>query len=456
MLIDQTATCKCRPRRCPFVGSTREGNPVFLVNNGMHQKASSLYLASTIVSSTTSYTPPNPNRERVFSQADRVPKPEMPDWCLVHSIPTVVVDRLSGFMPPSSLLVLRLVCSTTKLWVDQRKPSLFSSLQLNYPLVASHSSYDILYQLALDCHKLTIKISSRSSPSSLTLPPLPCLKCLQILAAPSTSPVSSIMLSLRLTLQQALLPRLIEVVLQNISISDVLALRWGPFSSFIESTRTSAEMWHGIKSLDISMKLWWESALEETETQSRAQKRVERDARRVGIKVLHDWLASFAGTLEKLVFEWMETTGPNPLLLDIFSTEDRRGKWFSAPEINWKVLRELRLGGCPLLGKDVPIVKDRAIHLAKLVSQQHMVETGIQGVQCLIGGEAWFSISLGIRGDQNLALVPSRGTEMEELFQVTTAQAIVEYEEGDNDDGSGSEAVLSEDSMEVPFYLDIR
>ena len=360
---------------------------------------------------------------------------------------------LSDFLPKASLLTLRLVCSTTKRWVDHRKPSLFSSLQLDYPLTASPSSRNTLYRLTPDCHELTVRISSASGSSSLTLPPLPCLERLNIITAAPTSSISSTLLSLRLTLQRASLPELSEIAIQHISISDVFALRWGPFSSFGDSSWTSARMWHGIKSLQISMKPWWEPIREDSGDQNRARRRNEKDARRVGIKMLHDWLASFAGTLEKLVFEWMETSGPNPLLLDIFSTRDGKGKWFSAPEINWKVLRELRLSGCLLLCKDVTTIKDRAVHLAMLMAQQHMVETGIQGTRSTIGDDAWFSVDLGSYEYRIMTLVPVCGTETEEFFEVTTHPASVESTGGDNE-GVDVESVWSDDSMEVPIFLE--
>lgn len=117
----------------------------------------------------------------------------------------------------------------------------------------------------------------------------------------------------------------------------------------------------------------------------------------MGMKILHDWLNSFAtaGTLRELELAWLGAEGPNPLLLDEFAAGSRRGNWFSAPPVRSRGLREVWLRGVRVEVKDVCLMKMRLEGLALLMVEGRLAGKGVRGVGRMVKGRQWFEVALG-------------------------------------------------------------
>ena len=109
----------------------------------------------------------------------------------------------------------------------------------------------------------------------------------------------------------------------------------------------------------------------ETAEQRQTRLDKEKEVRRTGFKVLHDWLKSFASTdhLETLKFEWKDHDGPNPLLLDLKGTDRSAEEWFSAPKIEWNGLKEVHLRGVQVTEADILELHKRMKDLQTLIMQ---------------------------------------------------------------------------------------
>ena len=286
------------------------------------------------------------------------------------------------------LLVLRLVSKTTKAWVEFCRPSLLSSLSISFP------SYSIpleaqraLNGLAQNVWQLKVMIIA-SAPSgeqptvtSLVLPSLPSLLQLKIEAR--TEDQFQPVLNFRHTLQAPNIPLLESLVLENISIKGIIALRWGPFSSISSDTCRDVPMWRRITDLSVAVLPWWKepktSQAGDNSNNGLSNAHLSFEDK-LGFMVLHDWLGSFSfNTLERLRFEWVGLDeGPNPLLLDQFAVKNGRSKpWMSAPSIQWKHLTVVRFKGVELLDEQMEEIKGRVKGLKKLLIETSWTETDI-------------------------------------------------------------------------------
>lgn len=172
-------------------------------------------------------------------------------------------------------------------------------------------------------------------------------------------------------------------------------------------------------------------------------KESERDKWRTGIKVLHDWLGSFAttGSLQTIRFEWEGGDGPNPLLLDeMVAQED--GRWFSAPGIKWKSLKEIRLRGVQIGKKDVTALKGRVQGLEMLMVQPDCLDRDVDGVGRMIDRKKWIEVRLEERKEAEELAYVFMG-EIEDA-----ANGLLGEEDVDEPGDNGGEG-----SMEVPFVL---
>ncbi|KAL6712822.1 hypothetical protein ACLMJK_009534, partial [Lecanora helva] len=191
-------------------------------------------------------------------------------------------------------------------------------------------------------------------------PPFENLTHLHIIL-PFTNPFPSL-LTLRSILESATLPQLTHLTTSPLTISSLLALRWGHLTSYIPTTPTSTSLWRTLKTLSITLTPWW-IPHHHSPSSSPRERRDDRDTHRTNLKILHSYLATFAtwGSLHTLKFCWAAhrgydydddedgeadfPDGPNPLICDIIaataaSNQGRRRHWFSAPPIRWHGLRE--------------------------------------------------------------------------------------------------------------------
>lgn len=186
---------------------------------------------------------------------------------------------------------------------------------------------------------------------------------------------------------------------------------------------------------------WWSEFQVRGETADRAQK--ERWC--TGIKVLHDWLGSFARmhVLKELMFEWQGVEGPNPLLLDEVAVGIGRGRWFSAPPVRWRGLREVWLGGVGVEVEDLGVLKGRMEGLERLMVQSAFVGEGNRGWRRVVDGKAWFEVFLG---KEDLEL---QREGLVELVGDWPDMGVV-----DRNEGLGRVNVSRASTMSVPLVLD--
>ena len=125
----------------------------------------------------------------------------------------------------------------------------------------------------------------------------------------------------------------------------------------------------------------------------------EKEDRRTGFKVLHDWLKSFASTdhLEILKFEWEDYDGPNPLLLGLKATDGPAEKWFSAPKIEWKGLKEVHLRGVQVTEADMVELHKRMEDLRTVIAQPGRRSSPINAREVVVSN----SESMGILADSS-------------------------------------------------------
>lgn len=166
--------------------------------------------------------------------------------------------------------------------------------------------------------------SQNPTTKATTFPALPSLTALTIIC-PSRSPPSSLadsniftnLLTLRQALQSAAPPNLTRLAVENLNVDGILALRWGPFTSFGtedegnedgESKGDSGRTWRGIEELDLSV--LWEDESEDEDLDSVAgiEESVGEDVDEkpiTGLKVLRDYVLSFAPTLTTLKLSYV-------------------------------------------------------------------------------------------------------------------------------------------------------
>ncbi|KAL8720428.1 MAG: hypothetical protein Q9225_002718 [Loekoesia sp. 1 TL-2023] len=372
---------------------------------------------------------------------------------LYHSrfLNTNPADHLLTVLPHCSILTLRAVSHTTKDWVEDNYLGLLKRLRVTCPLPRFTLQWNsTLRRLSHDCEHLTINVepSPTPIPTGTLLNPTPAgqifnivYKFLSLRIVPPPRDAFEPLLSLRLTLESISLRSLTAIHIEPLDIASLLALRWGGFDSFTDSTWIGQSFWRGLKSLRIGMTSDWleyahSNLQSEQDLEMKMKLKEERELYRQGIQVLHNYLFQFSlqDTLETLRFDWVggNKIGPNPLLLDEEVAKEG-GKWFSAPGLIWKGLKEVWLGGVRLYGVDVAIMKERLEELKKMMVWECLAAAEISGKVEVIEGKEWFDIDLKTNPQE-----PWDFGEVEDLF--------------DTDDEGGCDRG---DSMVVPFMLKI-
>lgn len=366
--------------------------------------------------------------------------------------PTVPADHLLAVLARSSMLALRLVSHTTKTWVEESDPELLTKLRVPCPLPRfALQSNSTLRCLCPECQHLSINLSPSSMPIPVgtLLDPSPAGQIFNIVNRFSSLridvPVTHAFepaLSLRLALESTPLHTLVTIHIEPVDLESLLALLWGGFNAVDESTWISQPFWRSLKSLRIGLTTDWleyahKDLRNEQDLELKEIKKEERQLYRQGIQTLHDYFVqlSLQDTLETLRFDWIggKGKGPNPLLLDEEVAKEEGGKWFSAPGIVWRSLRELWLGGVALSGMDFKILKARLQGMEKLMVWETLAASGIIGTMKKIDGVTWLGVDLE--------------AEILEEFEEEDVETLIDTDEETGSDRGGS--------MVVPFMLEI-
>ncbi|KAK0514802.1 hypothetical protein JMJ35_002181 [Cladonia borealis] len=383
-------------------------------------------------------------------------------------------NDLLSLLPIAALLKLRQMSRATKAWVDTAKSSVFDRICIAFPLEKSSvEALSALNGIASHCSHLTVCFNDNNDdeptrPGSATLPLMPRLTHIR-LKCPNSDAFYPL-LSFRHAIESQDFRKLTHLEIYDLTFGNILALRWGTFSSYGKSDAASTRIWRRLKHLDIKMFLCG-LAVPNTEITGK-----EKEDRRTGFKVLHDWLKSFASTdhLEILKFEWEDYDGPNPLLLDLKATDGPAEKWFSAPKIEWKGLKEVHLRGVQVTEADMVELYKRMEDLRTVIAQPGRRSSPINAREVVVDN----SNSMGILADRSghgLYKQPDDakglvavGCAVDDLLNSLAAgrSNAVEAEDGLGHLRQGLatrlESVrasnvtgISDSSWEVPFMLDI-
>lgn len=127
------------------------------------------------------------------------------------------------------------------------------------------------------------------------------------------------------------LPHLKSVRISPATAMSILHLRWDGLAAFgqprIPRTTKSIHLWQSLETLELRLRSPFSPATQMSEHQ-----------RTMFLKSLDAYLRSFAPTIQRLYFRWLDGEGPAPLTLHFEEALRNR------PAIKWEKLIELRLG----------------------------------------------------------------------------------------------------------------
>ena len=275
-----------------------------------------------------------------------------------------------SLLPKSFLLTFRKLTHATRDWVDSAKPSVFSRIRIRFPLSSNPQKLFALSRVASYCQHMDVSFLGMHEVICTfnTGPSLPSFTALTDLHLDCPSPHTiQPLLSFRQALKSPSVPSLTRLTISNLTLEGIKALRFGSFTIFGTSDPTSRQMWQRLRLLDITVVPWFGKAAKEINTtllRVRDQPD-DHETWRTGLRILHNWLESFAftGNLETLNFRWHGQQGPNPLLLDLVGREPTTVQWFSATAIIWRDLKQTQLMGVRITEEDVKKMQERVPQL---------------------------------------------------------------------------------------------
>lgn len=260
------------------------------------------------------------------------------------------------------------------------------------------------------------------------------------------------LLAFRRALQSAAVPELRCVTISPLGLQGLMAMRWGPFSSFGKTEWMGARVWRGLGALKVGLVPWWRERDVEGGGGVFESEMERQHARweqwRMGVMVLHDWLASFAASqkIETLKLWWYEEEGLNPLLLDTLAKQKGNPIWHGGKPVRWKGLKYLWLGKCRVRQKDVDEIRRRCKNLEEFWVEDKWLHTEVAGVAKEVDGVYWTKVYLGDQQEDDIDVSSDAvdTTDAEEVYTDTVGL------EGYEDDGGPHNQ-----SLEVPLGLDI-
>ncbi|KAI6817009.1 hypothetical protein KC340_g15038 [Hortaea werneckii] len=167
---------------------------------------------------------------------------------------------------------------------------------------------------------------------------------------PGRTEVESAIVDIRNALEWSDVPKLREVKLVPVHAMGIVHLRWSGLSAFgpVASLNNDLLVWQRIQLLDIQLH------------NPLTNGKLSRSQQLMFKKILYDYLRSFASTLCRLHFLWLDGEGPSPLMLHTEAgLEDRK-------PIRWHNLQELRLGNIIQEHESAELAGDHFPKLEKL------------------------------------------------------------------------------------------
>ncbi len=393
--------------------------------------------------------------ESFVSITDRLePDPHQPNFSHAASVTYIL-----SLLPHQARLALRLVSRAVKTCADT-EPSPLRYLSISFPLSHYGLLDAIVFQrLSPQCWHLTVSLlpsstaleesAFRKAKMPFALMSLTSLTHLHI-AAPLVNEFYPL-LAFRMALQAANVPNLSHMTISPLSLQGLMAMRWGPFSSFMETEWTGARVWRSLTGLEVGLVPWWRDKDIDTGDDIFGSERERQSARweqwRTGVMVLHDWLASFAASqkIETLKLWWYEEEGLNPLLLDTLAQKKGHPIWHGTKSMKWKGLKYLWLGQCKVDQKDVDELRERCRSLEELWVEDEWLHNEVAGRATVVDGLNWTKVYLGFQQDVDVDISSDgvNNTDVEEVYAET-----VDFQDYEGDGGH------LEELLEVPLGLE--
>ena len=393
--------------------------------------------------------------------------------------------HLLSLLPNRTRLLIRLVSHRTKVWTDT-SPSPLQHLRLTFPL-SHYSLHDLaaFQSLSTYCTHLTVKLepskielpdTRAENQSPLKLTHLTSLTDLDIIA-PMYDEFFPLV-AFRMALQGSRAESLRCMTISPVTIVGMIALRWGPFSSYMETSWAGAKVWRRLTRLELGLLPWWEDTYVDGDgTTERKRVRQPVEQWRTGVKVLHDWLASFASgeKIETLKVWWYEHEGPNPILLHSVAVGEGDPKWHGVKATTWRGLKYLWLDKCRVEMEDVIGIRIRCTDLEELWVEDEWIrggdKEGVPGTPVYMDGAWWVKVWLGFDIEEEIKKLEAKKITVDREVEEKEAEEDAYADIGPSNvdvaeiermyvkkvDSKSHEEYggADEQSMEVPLILDV-
>ncbi|KAI7195362.1 hypothetical protein KC324_g4678, partial [Hortaea werneckii] len=182
---------------------------------------------------------------------------------------------------------------------------------------------------------------------------------------PGRTEVESAIVDIKNALEWSGVPKLWEVKLVPVHAMGIVHLRWSGLSAFgpVASLNNDLLVWQRIQLLDIQL------------PNPLKNDKLSRSQQLMFKKILYDYLRSFAPTLYRLHFLWLDGEGPSPIMLHTSAgLEDRK-------LIRWHNLQELRLGNIIQEHESAELAGDHFPKLEKLqLLRPHAEPSGLNSM----------------------------------------------------------------------------
>ena len=167
---------------------------------------------------------------------------------------------------------------------------------------------------------------------------------------PGRTEIENAIVDIRNALEWSDMPKLREVKLVPVHAMGIVHLRWSGLSAFgpVPSFNKDLLIWQRLQLLDVRLRNPFADG-----NLSRAQELMFK-------KILYDYLRSFAPTLCRLYFLWLDGEGPSPLMLHTEAGLEHRRPLY------WHNLQELRLGNIAQAHESIELAGDHFPKLEKL------------------------------------------------------------------------------------------
>lgn len=237
---------------------------------------------------------------------------------------------------------------------------------------------------------------------------------------PGRTEVEDTLVTIRIALEYADLSSLRTLCLAPIHAMGIIHLRWLGLGAFGESLAPGAAVWLNINTLDLRVHNPFAG-----ESLTKAQEVMF-------LKILYDYLRSFAPSLRCLRFVWLGGNGPSPMTLHLEPDLIRRRQ-----ELKWPKLEELWFGNVQIPHQTIRLTPLLAPSVTRL---KHLRSTRRESSMDANDSSAWVEV-LGLRDSMQVDASTNRASSI--------------YSQSAMTDGSAWAGGISRSSREIPFMLDI-